>query len=907
MENINNRVSNSLLNLSSDLIAYIDTDFNFVFANLKFQEFFNNSDLNLFDIGSPFGSVHQKIIIRMISSSFSSQKNISTEFTLIKNGMDYLVSIKSVPDMFEGEVIGISLVIRNISISDNYENSDFHSKLKFKKELFKKLFTKTNDGFFAMFSKRPIDWSISNSKDALLDEAFNELKVEYANDSFINQYNSNYDSIFGLTPKDFYLKNIVYGKNQWRSLFEKGFIQFETEHRRSDGTLLWMECDFFCNYDDENRINGVFGFQKDVTNKKFEEFAKLENQMNFETFFNLNYDMFFVIDLHGTILKTNKTVFKRLKYSSDELEGKSVLDVYAEDYKESFANVINDIHNFKNKSIHFPLVTKDNIVIQVETRIVSGSWNGKSALFTISKDLSEVKKSEEKLSKVFHNNSTFMTLYDSSDYSILDINEIFINKLEYNREDVIGKSLYDLNIFLDINQFEEVKNIIKSEGSLKNFEVTLKSNSNEIFHCSLSASVINTYDQDFLLTVMIDITDKKRTQLLLEESEKRYKIIFNGTNEGIIVANSETGKFLYANNSLCEMIGYSLEEILNFHFTEIHPSEVRDDVINGFNSLTDNMQRLNSNVPILKNDGSIIYADIKDKIVYFDNIKTNLAFITDVTQRRESELEKENLFNELDIANRNLEELLFEKNLLVDDLAEKEIHLEKVISEKDKFFSIIAHDLKEPFNGFLGFTEIMKNSLYNMSLNEMTKFSTVLHTSASNLYKLLENLLNWAQIQRNVMEFSPTTFEINNLISECTNLIELTLSKKDIKLNFIFDEKIEIYADLNMISSIIRNLLTNAIKFSNKNSNIEVKSYIYDSNCIISVKDNGVGIKQSDKEKIFSIENKISNTGTEGELSTGLGLILSNEYIKLNNGKIWFESEFGKGSTFFISIPLLNK
>ena len=231
----------------------------------------------------------------------------------------------------------------------------------------------------------------------------------------------------------------------------------------------------------------------------------------------------------------------------------------------------------------------------------------------------------------------------------------------------------------------------------------------------------------------------------------------------------------------------------------------------------------------------------------------------------------------------------------------------KLNAEKDKFFSIIAHDLKSPFIGFLNLTEIMADDTEEFSATEFIGYSKSLNDAARKYYRLLNNLLEWAQIQRGSINFTPKDSDLSEIVSQSIDIIYQRYKEKGIEIINEVRKGEKVYADEKMISSILRNLLSNAVKFTNKGGRVIVKSKHLDNGTIeVSVQDNGVGIPASDVKRLFRIEERVSNKGTNNEPSTGLGLLLCKEFIEMHGGKIWAESEEKKGSVFYFSLPVNN-
>jgi signal transduction histidine kinase len=229
--------------------------------------------------------------------------------------------------------------------------------------------------------------------------------------------------------------------------------------------------------------------------------------------------------------------------------------------------------------------------------------------------------------------------------------------------------------------------------------------------------------------------------------------------------------------------------------------------------------------------------------------------------------------------------------------------LKEVINIKDKFFSIIAHDLRNPFVAILGYSEMLIENIKTNNQEAMNKGIKIIAESSNQAYTLLENLLTWARAQTGRIEFKKETFDLKKCIDECVGIVVSQASKKNIIIVKDLEANCSVSADRNMINTVLRNLLVNAIKYSHHNSKIIVAANIISSQLHISVYDYGVGISKEKIDKLFRIDTKISTPGTENEKGSGLGLILCKEFIEKHNGKIWVESEVGKGSGFHILIP----
>ena len=235
-------------------------------------------------------------------------------------------------------------------------------------------------------------------------------------------------------------------------------------------------------------------------------------------------------------------------------------------------------------------------------------------------------------------------------------------------------------------------------------------------------------------------------------------------------------------------------------------------------------------------------------------------------------------------------------------IEENEQKLQELNATKDKFFSIIAHDLKSPFNSILGFSDLIQESVSNNDYDQIALMSKMLNKAARQSYDLLNNLLEWSRTQRGKSEFNPLYYPLTDIINSTVNVLSLTANQKNIKINIEIDE-VMVFADYNMIESIIRNLISNAIKYTYENGEIVIRALEKEHEIEIAVIDNGMGMKKDIQDKLFNIGEDVVSFGTNNEKGTGLGLLLCKEFVKAHKGKIWFNSEPELGTTFFVSLP----
>lgn len=236
-------------------------------------------------------------------------------------------------------------------------------------------------------------------------------------------------------------------------------------------------------------------------------------------------------------------------------------------------------------------------------------------------------------------------------------------------------------------------------------------------------------------------------------------------------------------------------------------------------------------------------------------------------------------------------------------LAESENKLRELNATKDKFFSIIAHDLKNPLGSFRDVTKLLNDEWNNLNEEDKLEFVNLLKTSAENTYSLLENLLSWSTSQKGTMPFNLALCNLSNITEITIGLLSPLAENKDITIENNIPDELIINADANLITTIIRNLISNAIKFTSSTGKINVNCIVKDKEVRVAINDNGVGMDASTLEKIFRIDGQVTSLGTNQETGTGLGLILCKEFVERHAGRIWAESEVGKGTTFYFTLP----
>lgn len=370
-----------------------------------------------------------------------------------------------------------------------------------------------------------------------------------------------------------------------------------------------------------------------------------------------------------------------------------------------------------------------------------------------------------------------------------------------------------------------------------------------------------------------------RNRQEIREAKEHFEQIFKTSPEAILITRVSDGKILNLNEGFMNITGYSSEEALGKSPLELSiwkNPEARNRMLE---ELREKGYCQNVEFELIKKDKSLFTGIISSRIININGEEQLISITRDISDRKEAEL------------------IIKEKNM--------ELHELNVT--KDKFFSIIAHDLKSPLSGFLGITQIMAEGSEKMKLEEFHSLGKSLHESANNVYSLLENLLEWSRMQRGLIEFNPENLDLYFATEETLANIHEFSNQKGVQILNSIPKNTTIYADLQMLNSVLRNLLSNSIKFSNNGNLVEIGFDGSDkNNNRIFIKDSGIGMKKELMDRLFQMDQKVTRRGTGGETSTGLGLLLCKEFIDRHQGKIWVESKENTGSCFWISLPISN-
>ena len=450
---------------------------------------------------------------------------------------------------------------------------------------------------------------------------------------------------------------------------------------------------------------------------------------------------------------------------------------------------------------------------------------------------------------------------------ILKFTKKLCEMLSYTMDEFSNLTIFDIDDPINSLTFDErVMQVEREKGAV--FETDLISKSGKLIPVECSSSPIRYHNKTVYFLACRDIEKRKVAQKELLESEIRFRSLVENATD-LVMRFDKEHRFIYVNSATLSVLGISPEEFIGKTHQEM-----------GFSD-----------------DLCMLWEEEMDKV--FESGIPDVIDFSIEAKGREINFEWQ-LIPEFDTEDEIPFLLAVARDVSVRTKSEKA--LEEALKTKDKFFSIIAHDLRNPFGSLRTLSEYLQNN-EDLSKEEIKEFAEIIHTSACQGYDLLENLLEWSISQRGNMKWQPQEFDLVSSIDSNIRLVQANIHKKQINIDFKAEKSHYVFADKYMIDTIIRNLLANAVKFTYMNGNIEIAILEQEEQYCVSIKDNGKGITKDNQAKLFDLDNQYSSVGTAMETGTGLGLILCKEFIDANNGKIWVESEGGKGSCFSFTVP----
>jgi PAS domain S-box-containing protein len=636
---------------------------------------------------------------------------------------------------------------------------------------------------------------------------------------------------------------------------------------------------------------------EDITDRKHAEEERKEtrellrvSEQRFHNLFDKANEGLILLTMDGKIAEVNQSFAMMHGYTVSELKNMDIrdLDVLRESAFESRAEVMRRINAGEVVRFEVEHFHKDGHSFFISNTVSKINIDDQQFYLAFHQDITERKQAEVALQK---SEELYRKLLNTIP-DIIVITDIEGNityasdKLDSFLENVPKENIYGKNMLSFIAEHDLPRAIENTNLMFNNAlgvkEYQLKFSNNISLDAEINGDIIRDRENNPLGIVFVirNINERKRLEEEKRRTDSRILTLSMAIEQSPVttVITDLAGNIEFVNPKFTETTGYTAEEAIGKNSRilksgdkpDTEYKELWDTILSGQNwhGVFQNKRKNGE----LYWESAVISAvrDNEGAITHF------LAVKEDITDRKKSE----------------------------EEIKRKNEQLIQLNAEKDKFFSIISHDLRGPFNGFLGLTRVMAEDLQDFTKEQIQKMAASMRDSATNLFGLLENLLEWSRLQRGITTFEPQSFLLMPMMAETMRPVMDSANRKGIEISVEIPNDLEVFADEYMLASTIRNLASNAVKFTTKGGKVTIAANTIPGNSVeFSIMDTGIGMYPEMVHDLFRLDVQTNRKGTENEPSSGLGLLLCKDFVEKHGGTLWVESEEGKGSVFYFSIP----
>ncbi len=640
----------------------------------------------------------------------------------------------------------------------------------------------------------------------------------------------------------------------------------------------------------------LVGIAYNVTHFKQVEAKLRESEYNFRSFFETVDDLILVGDRQGRVLYANPAVYQKLGYTQEELASRHLLALHPPELRGEAERVFGMMFQDRTVVCPLPLQTKNKDLLPVETRVWPGSWNGCDCIFGISKDLSRQQAVLQKFNRLFHNNPALMAVTKHPEGSFSEVNEAFLQKLGFARDEVLGKTPEELGLFHEPEREAQVRETLMQEGRIRDCELQVRRKDGKILTGLFSGEAIESQGERYLLTVMVDITVQKQAEADMRASKERLSRVLEASRVGIWEWNVQTGQTVF-DARWAEIVGYTLEELepvsIQTWATLAHPEDLQHSQDRLQEHFSGTSPYYDLECRMRHRDGHWVWVHDRGKVVLWTEDGKPLLMTgthSDISRRKGVE-------EELRSSNARLEEARATAN-------EMALMAQRASVAKSTFVANMSHEIRTPVNGILGMIRLLLDTKLDL---EQNRFATVARSSAESLLYVLNDILDFSKIEAQKLEMENIPFDFSATVEEATEMLASRAYEKGLDLAAVWSQDIPplLQGDPVRLKQVLMNLLSNAVKFTSSGEvllEVSVHTLTAETTTLrFDVSDTGIGIESEKAQCLFSpfVQGDGSTTRKYG--GTGLGLAISKRLVELMGGSIGVESKPGHGSRFFFT------
>ena len=628
----------------------------------------------------------------------------------------------------------------------------------------------------------------------------------------------------------------------------------------------------------------------DVTERTHAEQQLRDSENKFKNNFYNAENPSCVLNADGYITDVNKKLISELKYPIENLLNKNIRNIIAQDFIRETSFELKSHLNASKSIIPFVTGQGEKVFFSSAFATVHGTDEKTTAINCYFENVTEESLNEDE--KKFYDsifNSSPEGIAVGSSGKIIEANQVLANIFGYdNPEELINKDILDLSENNDVLKLAEYFQIIeKKKNGWGRLEFLGKRKDNSNFYAEIAASTFELNHKNFAVFIIRDITERKKAQNAITDSEEKYRNIIESIDDFLYTFERVNNilKPVFFTSSVEKITGYTQQEFLNdskLLIKIVHPSDlsaVKQKTRALFRSRILNSEEIEFR--IINKSGNIVWVRNKVNVTrgISGKIQKVYGLINNISLRKKAE----------------------------EDLIKTTENLVKLNETKDKFISIVSHDLRTPFSSILGFTDLLLTD-EELTDNEKNQYIRYIRDSSKSMLSLVNSLLDWTRLQTGRISVDLERIDANLIIEKSIKVLSGAAFQKNIELTSLIGNDVYVFIDKELIGQVFNNLISNAIKFTRDGGNIIISVNPSEKPRFVefSIKDNGVGIKEENLKHLFKVESKFTSEGTSGEKGSGLGLSLVKEIIDKHGGKIWVETEYGKGSDFRFTLPIAS-
>jgi PAS domain S-box-containing protein len=842
----------------NQIIQYITGDTTLIFEGAI--SYLNHSLLSFIDDKS------RTDLDQLISEVKTSKNNLSSKITLTRNEKHKLAKVKLVPQLdSKNQITFIFIFFEDVTLIES--EIDGIKKNILQSECYSKVNEAAGQALFSLDANNSVDqWDVNC-----------EMIFGYSAETVRSNFIGNFIDELG----DNRLSDI---KN---SLNDNSSVRLVINHKHGDNKFV--ECFFTLSSSDEDRLLVLC---KDVTvqiknekelNKSIKNFSMLLTEADF---------LVCKTNETGNFIYANKNFCKTFNYTHEELKHKRIYDLIDQSYFED--NII-DLRSAEKTSplkTELPFKTSEGKLINFSLTVIPEFDNGGAVQYdcflrSIDEQIEKEKEVKLFLSMLSASNDGISTCQNGK---IVFANRAFANIFNYkSEEELTRKDVLDLVSEEDTLKVAEYFRLIErsKENVPYRFNFLGRKTDGSLFHVEISAGTFSFENKTHIVMVVRDVSEIIRAQKAIRESEEKYRNITENIDDFLFTFERIRTSLrpVFCTTSVQKITGYTQTDFLadgKLFFKIIHPDDFQIFKPKLMNLLKSRIQNSGEfEFRIINKHGNIVWVRTKLNLVRIGagRIQKVYGLVSDVTFRKRAE----------------------------EELKKSTQNLIKLNETKDRFISIVSHDLRTPFSSILGFTDLLINDK-DLTEDEKKQYILYIQESSHSMLALVNSLLDWTRLQTGRIKFEPQKLDAVQIIEDSQKTLSGISMQKGIEIiNLTKGEKL-VFADKSLLIQVFNNLVSNAIKFTKHGGKIYISSSAFENPRFIefSVRDTGVGIKEENLQKLFSIESKFTSEGTAGEKGSGLGLSLVKEIIELHGGKISVTSNFGEGTDFRITLPIAS-